>query len=51
MKKLTEWLQGKGIEASAQNIANYWVLFGKPTVNNDTDFAIWQNSKMNKLIK
>ena len=49
--KLTEWLQGKGIEASAQNIANYWVLFGKPTVNNDTDFAIWQDSKMNKLIK
>ena len=50
-KKLTEWLEGKGIQASAQNIANYWVLFGKPTVNNDTDFAIWQNSKMNKLIK
>ena len=49
--KLTQWLEGKGIEASAQNIANYWVLFGKPTVNNDTDFAIWQNSKMNKLIK
>ena len=49
--KLTQWLQGKGIEASAQNIANYWVLFGKPTVNNDTDFAIWQNSKMNKLPK
>ena len=49
--KLTQWLESKGIEASAQNIANYWVLFGKPTANSDTDFAIWQSGKMNKLPK
>ena len=49
--KIKQWLKGKNIEPTAQAIAYWWVTTGKPTVNNDTDFDIWQNSKMNKLIK
>ena len=49
--KLTQWLESKGITATSQAIANYWVLAGRPTVNNDTDYAIWESGKMNSLPK
>ena len=49
--KIKQWLKGKNIEPTAQAIANWWVIADKPTVNNDTDFKIWQSSKMNSLFK
>ncbi len=49
--KITQKLESKGITPTAQAIANYWVLAGKPTVDNDYDYKIWNNNKMNSLQK
>ena len=48
-KKITKKLEDNGVLPTAQAIANYWVLAGKPTVDNDYDYKIWNNNKMNSL--
>jgi len=48
-KKIKKKLEDKGVLPTAQAIANYWVLAGKPTVDNDYDYKIWNNNKMNSL--
>ena len=47
--KIKKKLEDKGVLPTAQAIANYWVLAGKPTVDNDYDYKIWNNNKMNSL--
>jgi len=31
---------------TAENIALYWVLAGKPTADNDYDYKLWNNKQM-----
>ena len=32
--------------ATAEAIATYWVLAGRPTVDKDYDYKIWNNKQM-----
>ena len=48
-KKIIRKLEDNGVLPTSQAIANYWVLAGKPTVDNDYDYKIWNNNKMNSL--
>ena len=49
--KITRKLQAKGINPTAAAIANYWVLAGRPTADNDFDYRIWNNKQMSSTQK
>jgi len=44
--KITRKLEAKGMMPTAENIALYWVLAGRPTADNDYDYKIWNNKQM-----
>ena len=47
--KITRKLKAKGLMPTAEAIATYWVLAGRPTADNDYDYKIWNNKQMSSL--
>ena len=44
--KITRKLKAKGMMPTAEAIATYWVLAGRPIADNDYDYKIWNNKQM-----
>ena len=44
--KITRKLKAKGLMPTAEAIATYWVLAGRPTADNDYDYKLWNNKQM-----